>query len=175
MQLELLSGLVILTSVTLALLQYFENSNRVRVANARHTLRDKFENLLPDLSAMLPDQNSMIDKIRQEYDNLSNFRMIDMGVLLKTLFSVFFVVVFLHAARTFTTLKISDTIASFITDTAPYVVFGLEIVLIGIVAIAGFRLYKIHRDVAQYETNVESSIKEAEIAVGVAHAVSNAP
>jgi hypothetical protein len=175
MQLELLSGLVILTSVTLALLQYFENSNRVRVANARHTLRDKFENLLPDLSAMLPDQNPMIDKIRQEYDNLSNFRMIDMGVLLKTLFSVFFVVVFFHAARTFTTLKISDTIASFITDTAPYVVFGLEIVLIGIVAIAGFRLYKIHRDVAQYETNVESSIKEAEIAVGVAHAVSNAP
>ena len=168
---ELLSGLVILTSVTLALLQYFENSNRVRVANARHTLRDKFENLLPDLSAMLPDQNPMIDKIRQEYDNLSNFRMID----IKTLFSVFSVVVFLHAARTFTTLKISDTIASFITDTAPYVVFGLEIVLIGIVAIAGFRLYKIHRDVAQYETNVESSIKEAEIAVGVARAVSNAP
>ena len=101
--------------------------------------------------------------------------MIDMGVLLKTLFSVFSVVVFFHAARTFTTLKISDTIASFITDTAPYVVFGLELVLIGIVAIAGFRLYKIHRDVAQYETNVESSIKEAEIAVGVARAVSNAP
>ena len=175
MQLQFLSGLVILTSVTLALLQYFENSNRVRVANARDTLREKFENLLLDLSAMLPDQSPMIDKIRREYDNLSNFRMIGMGVLLKTLFSVFLIVVILHAAHTFTTLNIADTIASSITDIAPYVVFFLEIALIGIVAVAGFRLYKIHRDVAQYETNVESSIKEAEIAVGVAHAVSKTP
>ena len=82
-----LSTSIIITSVTLALLQYFENSSQDRFLRARQRLRSEFSEVLKALDTLTdnhPDPTATI--IRDRYDKLVNFNVKGAGVLLIALF-----------------------------------------------------------------------------------------
>lgn len=169
-----LSTSIIITSVTLALLQYFDTSNQNRVKHAGLRLREEFANhVLDDLNTKFTD-NPTATKIRETYDNLVNFSVEGANVLLNTLFVVFALVVLLHSVHTVASL---DDLAKVTQDTivkvVSYVRVGLDFVLAAIVLLVGGRLYQTNRTVTEYQRSVDKAISNAKTAVSLARAAVN--
>lgn len=176
-----LSTSIVIMSVTLALLQYFENLYQNRVTQARQGLRDEFaehvftEHVFADLKAMTRDYpNSTATKIEKRYDELVIFNVKSANLLLNTLFVVFALVVLLHAAHTYASL---DDLAKLTQDTIvkviSYVQIGLDAGLTVIVVFVGARLYRTNRAVARYQRQVDEAIESAKTAVDFAKSVVN--
>ena len=170
-----LSTSIIITSITLALLQYFEISSQNRVANARRMLRDEFVGVLKALDDMfIANSNQTATNIRKNHDDLAIFNVQSTGFLWIALFVVFASVVLIHAVHTFASLddltnQIQDSLAKVIS----YARLIVDVGLMAIVVIAGFHLYRKNRSVAGYERKVDEAIKTAKTAISLARDAAN--
>jgi len=166
-----LSTSIIITSVTLALLQYFENSNQNRVTNARRMLREEFADVLKALDDMFSENSKTAKNIRKNHDDLANFDFDTQrtGLLWIALFVVFASVVLIHAVHTFASLddltnQINDSLAKVVSYARLIVDVGLMAIVVG----AGFHLYRKNRSVVGYEQDVDKAIKTAKTAISLA-------
>lgn len=163
---------IIITSVTLALLQYFENSSQDRVLRARQRLRSEFADVLKALDALTANHpEPTATTMRERYDKLVNFNAKGAGVLLIALFIVFGLVVLLHAVHTFASLDdLAEAFRNNIANVFSYVRIVLDVCLVAIVGVAGVHLYRKNRIMADYQRDVEEAIKTAKTAVSLAEA-----
>lgn len=162
---------IIITSVTLALLQYFENSSQGRVLHARQRLRSEFADVLKALDTLTDNPDPTATTMRDRYDKLVNFNAKGAGVLLISLFIVFGLVVLLHAVHTFASLDdLAEAFRNNLANVFSYVRIVLDVCLVAIVGFSGVHLYRKNRIMADYQRDVEEAIKTAKTAVSLAEA-----
>ena len=169
-----LSTSIIITSVTLALLQYFEKRNHDQVEYARQLLRDEYKDVLPYLDSMLGGINPVPEakELLADYDNLVNFNLKSAQRLLTSLFVIFALVVLLHAVHTLVSLdQVGNTIRQVLTVGASYFQLLLDVGLVAVVGISGGHLYRKNRELNSYQGEVGQAIETAKTAVNFARAV----